>query len=166
MSEALRYLAWATNMKAEIGPDGVVAVLPAVAKELPGSEPVQYMGDTEHREGYAQSKKDRLSRIVIPKVEFQNATLEEAMTALHEMSIQYDAAEPDVERRGLNLVWKADPLVVPPRNARITLSLKDVSLGDALDKVAAAAGLRVQVEPFAVVLLAGPVPATAIGAKP
>jgi general secretion pathway protein D len=110
----------------------------------------------------------RLNRIIIPKVDFRDATVRQAITFLAQRSRDLDTTEADADQRGVNIVLKlpSTPPVVSPvagdlldggaapaaptPESRITLNLTDVPLYEALRYVATLAGLKVKVEPFAV----------------
>jgi len=109
----------------------------------------------------------RLNRIVIPRVDFRDATIRQAISFLQQRSRDLDTTESDPERRGVNIVLKlpSTPAPVPAAlqvegespvlptysaDSRITLNLTNVPLYEALRYVATLAGLKVKVEPFAV----------------
>jgi general secretion pathway protein D len=112
----------------------------------------------------------RLNRIIIPRVDFRDATVRQAVGFLQQRSRDLDTSETDPERRGINIVVKLPASVTPPPAAlevegetpatpaysgdnRITLNLSNVPLYEALRYVATLAGLKVKVEPFAVSLV-------------
>jgi len=114
----------------------------------------------------------RLERIIIPKLEFRETTIREAIDFLKKKSTELDADAPPGER-GLNIVLKLDapgsgPSAIPgiaaapgrgqstpeaappalgnPAEARITLSLKNISMLEALKYVTTLANLKLKVE--------------------
>jgi general secretion pathway protein D len=110
----------------------------------------------------------RLNSIIIPKIDFRDATIRQAVSFLQQQSRALDAAEtgPDGSS-GVNIVLKlpaAGASAPPPidefgeatvapassSDARISLTLTNVPLYEALRYVATLAGLKVKVEPFAV----------------
>ena len=133
---------------------------------------------------------NKLSRIIIPYIDFQDASIREAIEVLREM-----ATENDPERKGVNIVLRPVPLgqiappsmrvepVAPngtatqggagapltgapaapaapaqagpggPAGARITLKLDNIPLGEALRYIANQAGLKLKVDPYAVLLI-------------
>ena len=111
----------------------------------------------------------RLNRIIIPRVDFRDATVRQAVSFLQQRSRDLDAVEVDPESRGVNIVVKlpAVPALAPTTlqgeeetaspapavDGRITLNLSNVPLYEALRYVATLAGLKVKVEPFAVSLV-------------
>jgi general secretion pathway protein D len=133
----------------------------------------------------AASIQRKLSTIIIPRLEFREASVREAADFLHRKSVELDSAEPDPAKRGISIVLKAaGPLaaapvaqpvpaipgldVIPgpppaaavdPFGARITLSLANIPLGEACRYVASVAKLQYKVEPHAVVLTLAPNPA-------
>ena len=96
----------------------------------------------------------KLDTIIIPALELRDATLREAVDFLKRKGAEMDTTEPEPARRGMSFVLKLDKGDSPPvPEARITLSLANVTLGEALRAVAAAAKVRCKVEPYAVTLV-------------
>ncbi|MEP6673155.1 MAG: hypothetical protein ABJF10_28655 [Chthoniobacter sp.] len=103
----------------------------------------------------------KLNRIVIPKLDFHEATVREAVDFLKKKSAELDVDSPG-GNRGVNIVLKlAGPNEAAPgaassapvekaADARITVSLTNVPLLEALKYVTGLADLRFQVEPYAV----------------
>jgi general secretion pathway protein D len=116
----------------------------------------------------------KLNRIIIPKIELNDATIREAVEFLKQRSRDLDTTTDDPKlKKGVNIVLKlpnapaateapaADPTAVPaPGEApaatavtagtKITLSLSNVPLIEALRYLTELAGLKYKVEPFAV----------------
>jgi general secretion pathway protein D len=108
----------------------------------------------------------RLNRIIIPRVDFRDTTIRQAVSFLQQRSRDLDTTESDPERRGVNIVLKlpttpiAAPdvegdtsIAAPSADNRITLNLTNVPLYEALRYVATLSGLKVKVEPYAVSLV-------------
>jgi general secretion pathway protein D len=112
----------------------------------------------------------RLNRIIIPRVDFRDATVRQAVTFLQQRSRDLDTTESAPDQRGVNIFLKlpppgtavappvgdfddSAPAPVPSADNRITLNLNNVPLYEALRYVATLAGLKVKVEPFAVSLV-------------
>jgi general secretion pathway protein D len=132
----------------------------------------------------------KLAEIIVPKLDFQNATIREVVDYLQQRSKALDTIEVDPARKGVNIVLKLDPgvgssaapVAVPPPvgipgipglpdapapapvpeatapvggggDQRITLSLSNVPLGEALKYVVNLANLRFKVEPYAVLIV-------------
>jgi general secretion pathway protein D len=141
----------------------------------------------------------KLNSIIIPHIEFRDATIREAIDVLREQAAENDTGPEG--QRGVNIVLRLVPLgqiappvqpaapptgtvtptpagaaappagqgtapgqtgpggapvVVPaagPANARITVTLDNVPLGEALRYIANQAGLKVKVEPYAVTII-------------
>jgi general secretion pathway protein D len=105
----------------------------------------------------------RLNRIIIPRVEFGDTPIQEAIGFLRRQSRTQDTADGG---EGINIVLElpqasaapavptveGEETVAPARTVsdRITLKLSNVPLYEALRYVALQAGLKVKVEPFAV----------------
>jgi len=92
----------------------------------------------------------KLDAMVIPQMQFRNATLTEAVEFLRSKSLDLDTTTTDPNQKGVNIIVKADNKAA---EAKITLDLKNVPLGAALKYVAQLSGLQLVVEPHAVVLL-------------
>jgi len=135
---------------------------------------------------YIQNK---LNHIIIPKIEFRDATVREAVDFLKQKSHDLDTQETDPARRGVNIVLKmestpglsvpppAAPAAAPavpglpadaaaaavpatpaapsiaPSEARITLSLTNIPLAEALRYITNLAGLKVKIDPYAVTIV-------------
>lgn len=133
----------------------------------------------------------KLERIIIPKIEFHDATVREAVDFLKQKSRELDTQEPDPARRGVNIVLKlestpglgaaAAPAAAPaapadqvpgiqpaapaaasaapagssivPSEAKITLSLTNIPLSEALRYITNLAGLKVKIDPYAVTIV-------------
>jgi autotransporter-associated beta strand protein len=122
----------------------------------------------------------KLERIIIPKVEFRDATVSEALAFLKKKSAELDADSP-AGARGTNIVLKREPrattgpapeipgvpgLQAPapaapaaaaaaaspdnPAEPKITVSLTNVPLIEALKYVSGLANMKLKVEPYAV----------------
>ncbi len=136
---------------------------------------------------------NKLNNIIIPRIEFRDASIREAIDFLRQQAAANDPAEDG--RQGVDIVLRlqtlgspsapaglppaatldpaapalgGDPLapvpsvpapVIPsgpaisPADARITITLNQIPLGEALRYIASQAGLKVKVEPFAVSII-------------
>ena len=116
----------------------------------------------------------KLESIIIPRVEFREATLREAVDFLKKKAVQLDP-EPDAKKRGFAIVLRlnagtpmstvpaipgleglptaAGAVPAEPPESRITMSLANVPVGEALKYVANLSGCKLKVEPFAVAIL-------------
>jgi general secretion pathway protein D len=133
---------------------------------------------------------NKLNRIIIPKIEFRDASVREAIDFLKQKSRDLDTQEPDPTRRGVNIVLQlessggdmgggASPVAPVPAagggipgleaqpatpaapsapamptasaaEARITLSLSNIPLIEALKYVCNLANLKLKIDPYAV----------------
>jgi len=104
----------------------------------------------------------KLQKIIIPKVNFHEATIQESIEYLRIQSARYDEdSSIDPSNRGVNMILKTD---ASSNSAKITLDLQDISLSQALRYITELANLKMTVEPFAVILAPAtkkPVEATA-----
>jgi general secretion pathway protein D len=132
----------------------------------------------------------KLNSIIIPRVEFRDASVREAIDFLRQQAAANDP-KPD-GKKGIDLVLRlaplgqiappavpvepaqpppgstgvppeaappsplpSKPIVAPisPSEARITITLNQIPLGEALRYIAAQAGLKIKVEPYAVSII-------------
>ena len=157
-------------------------------------------GGIQRDAGNTARIRNKLDSIIIPRIEFRDASIREAIDFLRQ---QAAANDPIVEgRRGVDIVLRLHslgrssepapvtatttagetvalpagenapppaagvatvaPVVTPatpslppvnPADARITLTLNQIPLGEALRYIASQAGLKVKVEPYAVLIL-------------
>lgn len=92
----------------------------------------------------------KLSRIILPSVVFADATVAEAMEFLRLKSQDLDTSTTDPNQKGVNMIVKADGNTA---EARITLDLKNIPLGEALRYVAQLSNLHLVLERYAVTLI-------------
>ena len=105
----------------------------------------------------------KLRNIVIPSIEFENTTLEEAAEFLRKRSIELDTAELDPARKGVNIVVRlpaGNPATASGKEGgeaevvRIkSLHLRNVPLAEALRYVCDVTRFRYKVDDFAVTLV-------------
>jgi bla regulator protein blaR1 len=98
----------------------------------------------------------KLNSIIIPRLDFQDTTVEEAIDFLRLRSAELDTAETDPSKKGVNL------LIVPPRPGpegaaakRLTiaeLKLRNVPLGRAIQYICELTHLQYKVDDTAVIL--------------
>ena len=95
-----------------------------------------------------QSIERKLQDIIIPQINFAETTIREAVEF-----IQQEAAtnDPDRDNPGVNIVLKLDPSAEAQTIQELQLS--NIPLAGALDYIASAAGLKVKVEPYAVLMV-------------
>ena len=93
---------------------------------------------------------EKLRRIILPSIQFEEATVDEAITFLRIKSRELDDLEPDPARKGINFILKTSPDAATPN---VTLSLTNVPMIVALKAITDLASLRFRIEPFAVVVV-------------
>lgn len=94
----------------------------------------------------------KLDEIIIPRIDFNEATVREALDFIKQRAVALDTTEQDASQRGVNIVLKLAP-DAPEANQRITLSLTDIPLRAAIDYVAKAANLKLKIEPYAIAVV-------------
>ena len=99
-----------------------------------------------------QAITDKLDSIKIPRIDFTDSSIREALDFIKKRARDLDDSEKDPGKKGVNIVLKlppdADASAYP-----ITLALDDVPLRAALEYVSQAANLKIKIEPFAVVVV-------------
>jgi general secretion pathway protein D len=95
---------------------------------------------------------DKLNSIIIPRINFTDSSIRESLDFLKKRSIELDETETDPDLKGVNIVLKVPP-GSPEESAQITLEIENVPLKAALEYVAQAAGLKVKIDPYAVVVV-------------
>lgn len=93
----------------------------------------------------------KLSSIMLPKVQFTDVTVEEAIEQLRMESRELDTMETEPTEKGVNIILKTG--VAEANGPRINLDLDNVPLAEALRYVTDFAGLKFKIEPFAVVIV-------------
>ena len=96
----------------------------------------------------------KLEKIIFPTVQFQDATIQQALEYLRVKSRDLDTSS--VEPKGVNILLRG----AETSTSKISLDLKDVPLGVAIRYVAELAGLEMRVEPFAVLVAPKETPAS------
>jgi tetratricopeptide (TPR) repeat protein len=90
----------------------------------------------------------KMDRIILPRVQFQEATIEEAIEFLRVKSRDLDTVSPG--GGGVNMILRNGDA---PSSARISLDLKDVPLSEALRYVTELAQMKYKVESNAVLIV-------------
>jgi len=91
----------------------------------------------------------KLDEITIPRIDFQDVTVREALDFIKQRAAALDTTETDPSKKGVNIVLNI-PDSAPEASSRITLGLTDIPLRAAITYVANAANLKLKVEPYAV----------------
>ncbi|MEI9898235.1 MAG: LptA/OstA family protein [Chthoniobacter sp.] len=150
LDEALRYVTELAGLELRAEPHALVLQLPPVAAPAeaksaaaPGAAPIVAPAES--------AALQKAEKIIIPKIETREATLPEMLDFLHAKAIEFDP-----EKTGVNIVLQPGT----ESDARITVSLTNIPLSEALRYTASLANLQVRAEPNALVL-APPVKAAA-----
>lgn len=96
-----------------------------------------------------QSISRKLDDIIIPRINFTDATIREAIEYLRQRSVALDSDAPQSER-GVNIVLKLDEAAAAQT---ITIDLANIPLKEALDYITRLANLKTKVEPYAVLIV-------------
>ena len=131
IAEALKYVAALTGLELAYEPS-------AITLKAPGAKPDevhQPAAKTTPTPGTPETvRSERKGKIILPKMEFKDATVDECVGFLRQKTLQLDPA-----KKGLRIVVKHSK---GSAQARITLSLANIPAQTALQYVASLAGLE------------------------
>ncbi|MEO6053791.1 MAG: type II and III secretion system protein, partial [Chthoniobacterales bacterium] len=103
------------------------------------------------KSGGTASIQRKLDSIIIPRIDFREATVKEAIDFIKMRAAALDTSETDPNKKGVNIFLKLDPSAqAADSTVRITLSLTDIPLREALGYIASNANLKIKVAPYAV----------------
>jgi len=91
----------------------------------------------------------KLDSIVIPRVKFENATLQQAVQSLVKKSVELDITTKDPAQRGVNIMLKSPS---GTNGTTLSVDLSHTTLGNALKSIAELQGMHLQVEKTSVLL--------------
>ncbi len=94
---------------------------------------------------------NKLDSIRIPRIDFTDSSIMEAIGFIRKRAAELDDTETDPALKGVNILIKTPP--GSDFSYPITLSLTDVPLRTALEYVANAASMKIKVDPYAVVVV-------------
>ena len=123
LSQALRYITELANLKMTVEPFAVT-LAPAAKK------PIEATADSKPADA------SRADKIIIPSVEFRDATLAESIEF-----IRIKSRDLDPDKKGINILLKGDG-----GSAKITLSLKNVPVSEALRYCVELAGQKLSAD--------------------
>ncbi|MBX9742372.1 MAG: hypothetical protein K2W99_02375 [Chthoniobacterales bacterium] len=95
---------------------------------------------------------EKLNKIIIPKIEFFDLPISEAINQIKKKAFLLDTSEIDPNKRGINIVLQFNSLN-SINEKRVTLSLADLPLKEVLNYIAKQADLVLRIESYAVVLI-------------
>lgn len=93
---------------------------------------------------------EKMGRIRFPSVQFQGASLEEAIEFLRVKSRDLDVQEADPAKKGVNIILKTGDT---PVSATISIDLTDVPMAEALRYITELAGMKFKVDSYAVLVV-------------
>lgn len=96
----------------------------------------------------------KLQEIRIAQLSLSDESVSDAVNKLQKKSRSLDTTETDPSKKGVNIVLKLDSSKESvDGGTKINLQLNDLPLGEALKYIAAAANLKVKIEPYAVAIV-------------
>jgi len=97
-----------------------------------------------------QSINRKLDELIVPRINFTDATVREAIEYLRQRSEALDTGAMDAADRGVNIVLKLDQAAA---SQTVTIDLANLPLREALTYITNLANLKFKVEPFAVLIV-------------
>ncbi len=97
-----------------------------------------------------QSINRKLDEIIVPRINFTDATVREAVEYLRQRSEALDTEGPETGERGVNIVLKLDQAAA---SQTVTIDLANLPLREALSYITNLANLKFKVEPYAVLIV-------------
>lgn len=132
--------------------DGLWELQPEAGVIDPGLTDLGPMG----REDEAVSVKNKLSRIMIPKLSLEQASLDEALDFLRSRAVENDTLELDPARKGVNFTVNIgapdSPEAIRVRSQRLDLRLTNIPLSQALKYITEATRTKFTTDDFAVII--------------
>ena len=92
----------------------------------------------------------KMEKLIFPQIQFQNATLEEAVEYMIVKSRDLDVTEETGIRWGVTII--VAEVTARQSNAALSLDLKDVPMMEALRYIAELSGMKLKIEPQVVLL--------------
>ncbi len=99
----------------------------------------------ESQSNASNSLKDKLETMIIPKIDFEDASISSVITYLNR-----ESKIADTEGKGINIIMRLSN--TQPRPKGITLQLDDVPIGEIINYVCKAAGLKYRIEDEAIII--------------
>ncbi len=93
---------------------------------------------------------EKLDNIKIPSIEFNDASLRVALDNLRRRAAELDNVESDPAKKGINIIVKRSP---DEPDYPITFDATDLPLRAVLEYIASSAGMKIKVDPHAVVFV-------------
>ena len=97
-----------------------------------------------------QSVNRKLDEIILPRVNFTDATVREVIESIRQRAVALDNTAADGEGKGVNIVVKIDNATA---NQPITIDLTNIPLREALDYVTRLANLKMKIDPYAILIV-------------
>jgi len=156
LSEVLRYVADEAGVKLAVGADGVRFRLRGGFHGGEDAEPNAILLPAKAQEENRKLLSAKLDRIILPQVTLNFATLGDVLSYLRKKSVELDDSEHDPARTGINIVLKTDtPLgngVPEAGDRKISMSVTNIPLRKVLEYIAKLSGMKVIIDPHAVVI--------------
>lgn len=144
VAAALRYICLMTDMRCEV--DDRVTLLPRDPKT-----PWDSFGSVLEEKGDARYIENKIRYISIPRVDFENTSIHEAIDYLRLRSLELDVTTIDSGRKGINFVLYLPKDVAPPYIDK--LQRANASFEEVLKEICIKTGMRYELDQYSVILV-------------
>jgi len=155
LRDAVRYITDLAQRDFTVEADAVVISGQRKGQELTVLRSLPSVGKgaySEAEKAKLAALEKKLKTIVLPSIEFSNTPLKSAIDFIVQKSVELDAAESDVQKKGINCVLVGDPKEL--QSIRISVKITNAPIGEILRYTLSLAGMGYQVQPNAVVIAA------------
>jgi hypothetical protein len=144
VTTALRYICIMTNLRCEV--DECLVISPKVPNTAWDD-----VGSLLDEKGDTTFISQKLSHIRLPRVDFENTSIHEAIDFLRLRSVELDVSSIDTGRKGINFVVYIPKEMESPYIDK--LQMRDASFEEVLKEICAKTGMRYELDPYSVILV-------------
>lgn len=156
LSEVLRYVADKTGTTIKVVPEGVVFVPRGGFHGALDSNPVQCLLPAKAQEAGRKLIAAKLDHIILPQLDFREATLWDVLEFLRKKSVEMDNSVGDPNKRGINfeLIGNAHQAgdASQPGAMKISMDVRNVSMTNALRSITQLSRTKFTIDPYAVII--------------
>jgi hypothetical protein len=144
VTAALRYICIMTNLRCEV--DGCLVI----SQKVPNTA-WDDVGSLLEEKGDTTVISQKLSQIRLPRVDFENTSIHEAIDFLRLRSAELDITSIDAGRKGINFVLYIPKGMETPYIDK--LQIRDASFEEVLKEICSKTGMRYELDAYSVILI-------------
>jgi hypothetical protein len=141
---ALRYICIMTNLRCKV--DGCLVI----SQKVPNTA-WDDVGSLLEEKGDTTVISQKLNQIRLPRVDFENTSIHEAIDFLRLRSAELDVTSIDSGRKGINFVVHIPKEMETPYIDK--LQIRDASFEEVLKEICSKTGMRYELDPYSVILI-------------